>query len=69
MLFRSPGAPGFADYLKNNLYQKVEALDMSTGLNMGAAPALAEPAVQAQALLAIGAALREETGGGGKVAN
>jgi len=58
----TPGAPGFTDYLKNNLYQKVEALDMSAGLDLGAVPALAEPAVQAQALLAIGAALREEVG-------
>lgn len=55
-----PGAAAFVDYLKANLYQPVALLDLAEGLDLAAAPALAEPAHQAQALLAIGAALRDE---------
>lgn len=54
------GAMAFAEYLKGNLYQPVELLDLSQGLDIDGVPALAEPERQAQALLAIGAALREE---------
>jgi MSHA biogenesis protein MshI len=53
-----PGAAGFVDYLKGNLYQPVETLDLAAGLDLGQVPALAEPGRQAEALLAIGAALR-----------
>lgn len=53
------GAMAFAEYLKGNLYQPVELLDLSQGLDIGWVPVLAEPERQAQALLAIGAALRE----------
>lgn len=56
-----PGAAGFIDYLKANLYQPVEALDLTAGLDMSKVPAVAAPARQAQALLAIGAALRRES--------
>lgn len=56
-----PGAAGFVEYLKGNLYQPVELLDLGKVLDLGQAPALAaEPARQADALLAIGAALRQE---------
>lgn len=55
----TPGAAAFLEYLKGNLYQPVELLDLSKGLDLGAVPALAEPERQAQALLAVGAALRE----------
>lgn len=55
-----PGAQGFIDYLKANLYQPVEPLDLSRALDFAAVPALAEPVRQAEALLVIGAALRED---------
>ena len=54
------GAAALVDYLKGNLYQPVALLDLAEGLDIAAAPSLAEPAHQAQALLAIGAALRDE---------
>jgi MSHA biogenesis protein MshI len=56
-----PGAAGFIDYLKANLYQPVEPLDLTAGLDIGQVPAMAAPARQAQALLAMGAALRQES--------
>jgi len=55
-----PGAAAFVEYLKSNLYQPVELLDFSKGLDFAAVPALAAPEQQAAALLAIGAALRVE---------
>lgn len=55
-----PGAAAFVDYLKSNLYQPVALLDLAAGLDLTAVPALADPAQQAHALLAIGAALRDE---------
>jgi MSHA biogenesis protein MshI len=55
-----PGAEGFIDYLKANLYQPVEVMDLSQAVDLEGVPALAEPARQADALLALGAALREE---------
>jgi MSHA biogenesis protein MshI len=55
-----PGDNGFIDYLKENLYQKVEMLDMTQAVDLGAIPALADPVRQAEALSAIGAALRNE---------
>lgn len=54
------GAAKFVDYLRENLYQPVEALDFAKHLDLARVPALANPAVQGQALLAIGAALRED---------
>lgn len=54
-----PGAAGFVDYLKANLYQPVEAADLGQRLDLGAVPGLADPARQGPALLAIGAALRD----------
>ncbi len=58
-----PGAAAFVEYLKGNLYQPVELLDLSKGLDVGAVPALANPERQADALLAIGAALRTNAAG------
>ena len=55
-----PGAAAFVDYLKSNLYQPVALLDLAAGIDLTAVPALADPAQQAHALLAIGAALRDE---------
>ena len=57
-----PGAAAFVDYLKGNLYQPVELLDLAQGIDIARIPALAEPENQADALLAIGAALRDEAG-------
>lgn len=55
-----PGAAAFVEYLKGNLYQPVELLDLGRGLEFGDIPALADPEHQADALLALGAAMREE---------
>lgn len=55
-----PGAGGFIDYLKSNLYQPVDALDLAAALDLHQVPAVAALAGQAQAMLAIGAALRQE---------
>jgi len=55
-----PGAANFVEYLKENLYQPVEMLDLGKYIDLTAVPALANPIAQAPALLAIGAALRED---------
>jgi MSHA biogenesis protein MshI len=55
-----PGAEKFVDYLRENLYQPVETLDFAKHIDIASVPMLSRPAVQGQALLAIGAALREE---------
>lgn len=55
-----PGGGGFIDYLKSNLYQPVEAMDLKQVMDMAAVPRLADPVQQSDALLAIGAALRDE---------
>ncbi|HZV53703.1 MAG TPA: hypothetical protein VFF82_02085 [Rhodocyclaceae bacterium] len=55
-----PGAANFVGYLKENLYQPVEMLDLGRRVDLGRVPALSDPAVQGAALLAIGAALRHE---------
>lgn len=55
------GANGFVDYLKANLYQPVESLDLAQVIDLDAVPTLADPARQSEALLAIGAALRQES--------
>jgi MSHA biogenesis protein MshI len=54
-----PGAAAFVDYLRGNLYQPVEVLDLGKVLDISGVPALAQPEQQGQALLAIGAALRD----------
>lgn len=55
-----PGAAAFVEYLKGNLYQPVALLDLAQGFDLARAPGLADPERQADALLALGAALREE---------
>jgi MSHA biogenesis protein MshI len=54
-----PGAAAFIEYLKGNLYQPVELLDLAEHVDLDAVPALAESERQGDALLAIGAALRQ----------
>lgn len=53
------GAKNFIDYLRGNLYQTVDAMDLKEVLDLGAVPRLNDPLMQADALLAIGAALRD----------
>ncbi|QDX81704.1 hypothetical protein B9N43_10830 [Denitratisoma sp. DHT3] len=55
-----PGAEAFIGLLRESLFQPVEVLDLSLGLDIAAVPVLAEPLRQSEALLAIGAALRDE---------
>lgn len=55
-----PGAEAFIDFLRENLFQTVEVLDLAQGLDVQAVPVLSEPLRQSEALLAIGAALRED---------
>jgi MSHA biogenesis protein MshI len=61
MVMPVPGAAGFVDYLKGNLYQPVETADLCSVIDLGAVPALADPSRQAEAFQAIGAALRQES--------
>jgi MSHA biogenesis protein MshI len=56
-----PGAEGFLDYLRANLLMPVEALDITSRLDISATPALLDPLRQAQMMRALGAALREES--------
>lgn len=53
-----PGVPDVVDYLRENLYQPVETLDLGQRIDLGGSPTLADPLTQGPALLAIGAALR-----------
>ena len=55
-----PGNNGFIDYMKENLYQKVEMLDLAQAVDLSAIPVLVDPVRQAEAVSAIGAALRNE---------
>jgi hypothetical protein len=57
------GAAGFVDYLRGNLYQPVETLDLGQRVDLSAVPGLGDPRQQTQVLLALGAALRDETVG------
>ncbi|CAB1367604.1 conserved protein of unknown function [Denitratisoma oestradiolicum] len=54
------GAEAFIEFLRENLFQTVEVMDLAQGLDLAAVPVLAEPGRQSEALLAIGAALRED---------
>lgn len=54
------GAGRFVEYLRENLYQPVEMLDLARYMDLVKVPAMANPAQQGTALLAIGAALRDE---------
>jgi MSHA biogenesis protein MshI len=55
-----PGGNAFIDYLKANLYQPVEMLNLAQAIDVDEVRALADPVRQAEALLAIGAAMRSE---------
>lgn len=55
-----PGADDFIQHLKDNLYQPVEPLNIREGLDISAVPLLTNAATLADALPALGAALREE---------
>jgi MSHA biogenesis protein MshI len=55
-----PGAEKFVAYLRENLYQPVEMIDFAKHVDIAQVPSLSRPAVQGQAMLAIGAALRGE---------
>lgn len=55
-----PDEGRFVSYLKTNLYQSVDMMDLSAVLDLEAVPSLADPLAQSDALLAIGAALRDE---------
>lgn len=55
-----PDGNAFIDFLKGNLYQPVEMLDLAAAIDLDAIPALFDPVRQAGALLSIGAALRSE---------
>lgn len=62
MLGPLPGETGLADYLKANLYLPVENVNLADVLDFPAIPELKHPERQAQCLLGIGAALRDESG-------
>ena len=55
-----PDGNRFVDYLKGSLYQTVEVLDLAQVMDLSAVPLLANPVLQAEALLALGAAMRNE---------
>lgn len=61
MLGPLPQDIGLRDYLKSNLYIPVESMDLVQVLDFPAIPELKHPERQAQCLLGIGAALREES--------
>ncbi len=56
-----PGAAGFIDYLKSNVYQTVEPLLLSTRMDTSRIPGMDDPVRQNAALMSIGAALRDES--------
>lgn len=55
-----PGGDAFVDYLGNNLGLPVARADLADVLDIQAVPGLSEPAAQAEAWLALGAALRDQ---------
>jgi MSHA biogenesis protein MshI len=55
-----PGVANFVEYLKANLYQPVELLDLAMVFDLGYVPALVDREIQGAALPAIGAALRTD---------
>lgn len=57
-----PGADDFVDHLKDNLYQPVEPLNISDGLDISATPMLANAATLADAWLLLGVALEAGQG-------
>lgn len=55
-----PGGEAFVEYLRNNLSLPVASANLADVMNLEATPRLAEAALQADAWLALGAALREQ---------
>lgn len=53
-------ADGLGNYLGSHLYLPVEPLDLASVIDLGAAPELADPAMQQRFFLTIGGALRHE---------
>jgi MSHA biogenesis protein MshI len=54
-----PGGEAFVDYLRANLSLPVASANLGAVMDLAQAPELANPAVQADAWLALGAALRD----------
>jgi len=60
VLISAPDGTGLVEYLTEVMGSKVEKLDLSQALDIGAVPALADSEFVAHALPALGAALRRE---------
>jgi MSHA biogenesis protein MshI len=56
-----PAEIGLLEYFSNNLSVPVEVLNLETALDISRVPALKDPQRQAQSLLVLGAALRDES--------
>jgi len=57
-----PAAPGLIEALRDFVYAPIEAMDLGRVLDCDAVPELRQPALVAERLTVIGAALRQETG-------
>lgn len=60
VLVSAPDSAGLVEYLASTMGTKVERLDLSQGMDISAAPALADSEFAAYALPTLGAALRRE---------
>lgn len=60
VLVSAPDETGLADFLASTVGAKVEKLDLSRAMDIGAVPALADAGFAAHALPVLGAALRRE---------
>lgn len=60
ILVSAPGSAGLAEFLSSVVGTKVEKLDLSQVMDIGAVPALADSEFAAHALPVLGAALRQE---------
>ena len=60
MLAPMPQEIGLREYLANNIYVPIEAIDLAAVMDFPSIPALKTPARQAQCMALIGAALRSE---------
>lgn len=61
LLAPRPELSGLLDYLGSSLYVPVDQMDLSQVLDLEACPTLQQPAEQSRHLLALGAALRQES--------
>lgn len=57
-----PAAPGLLEHLREYVYLPVVALDLTNLLDCAAIPELRQPEIQAERLVVIGAALRDDGG-------